>query len=53
MEDDLPGKMKVSLRSLGSEDTTVISRRFGGGGHVNASSFNIEIDVYATWKRTL
>ncbi len=32
-------KYKVSLRSAPEEDTSVISKTFGGGGHKNASSF--------------
>ncbi|PRP76741.1 hypothetical protein PROFUN_11744 [Planoprotostelium fungivorum] len=32
-------KLKVSLRSLPEEDTSVISKKYGGGGHKNASSF--------------
>ena len=32
------GVIKLSLRSLGDEDTTVVTQAFGGGGHRNASS---------------
>ncbi|KAH0913917.1 hypothetical protein HID58_028363 [Brassica napus] len=32
-------KLKISLRSVEEEDTTVASQRFGGVGHKNASSF--------------
>lgn len=32
-----PGDWRVSLRSKGALDTAAIARRFGGGGHTNAS----------------
>jgi oligoribonuclease NrnB/cAMP/cGMP phosphodiesterase (DHH superfamily) len=43
------GLYKVSLRSVAEEDTTVISKHFGGGGHRNASSFNISKTVWRQW----
>eukprot|EP01112_Ceratiomyxa_fruticulosa_P011986 TRINITY_DN3301_c0_g1_i7.p1 TRINITY_DN3301_c0_g1~~TRINITY_DN3301_c0_g1_i7.p1 ORF type:complete len:325 (+),score=71.20 TRINITY_DN3301_c0_g1_i7:314-1288(+) len=46
-----PNVLKVSLRSIGDEDTTVISKAFGGGGHKNASSFMLEAPVFETWKK--
>lgn len=42
-------KIKVSFRSLGKEDTTPISQKFGGGGHANASSCIVAIDEYNKW----
>ncbi len=42
-------KMKVSLRSIGDEDTTVISQAFGGGGHRNASSFIVDTIEFESW----
>jgi len=45
-----PNKLKVSLRSIEDEDTTVISKHFGGGGHKNASSFMLDKDIWAQWK---
>ncbi len=42
-------KMKVSLRSIGDEDTTVVSQAFGGGGHRNASSFIVDTIDFETW----
>eukprot|EP01135_Chromosphaera_perkinsii_P006938 Nk52_evm26s628 gene=Nk52_evmTU26s628 len=44
---------KVSMRSLKepvNEDTSVISKHFGGGGHANASSFNIEAEQFDSWR---
>ena len=41
--------IKCSLRSLGSEDTTRISKAFQGGGHLNASSFLVETSVFESW----
>lgn len=43
-------KLKCSLRSTGSEDTTTISKAFGGGGHLNASSFVITASEFNDWK---
>lgn len=42
--------IKVSLRSKGDEDTTVVSQAFGGGGHRNASSFLINKTEFDSWK---
>lgn len=43
--------LKISLRSLGSDDTTEISKAYGGGGHRNASSFLINRNEYMKWKQ--
>ncbi len=37
-----PGYHRVSLRSRGSIDVNVIARKFGGGGHRNASGCAVE-----------
>lgn len=42
--------LKISLRSLDSEDTTSISQEYGGGGHRNASSFMLTCDEFERWK---
>jgi len=42
--------LKISLRSIGSEDTTEISQAYGGGGHRNASSFMINRKEFKKWK---
>lgn len=48
---ELPeNQLKISLRSLGNEDTTIISKYYNGGGHANASSFIIEKSIYEKWK---
>ena len=44
-------KIKVSLRSIGDEDTTAVSQAFGGGGHRNASSFVTETAVFERWSQ--
>ena len=44
-------KIKVSLRSIGDEDTTVISQAFGGGGHRNASSFVTDTSAFRQWSQ--
>lgn len=41
--------VKCSLRSTDAEDTSVISRAYGGGGHLCASSFMIDRDEFAAW----
>jgi oligoribonuclease NrnB/cAMP/cGMP phosphodiesterase (DHH superfamily) len=45
------GQMKVSLRSLGACDTTIYSTQFGGGGHLNASSFIVGSDTLESWRK--
>ncbi|KAK9278107.1 hypothetical protein L1049_027665 [Liquidambar formosana] len=42
--------LKISLRSVDSEDTTPISQEFGGGGHRNASSFMLSVAEFERWK---
>ncbi|KAG2653090.1 hypothetical protein PVAP13_1NG427100 [Panicum virgatum] len=42
--------LKISLRSLEQEDTTLISQEYGGGGHRNASSFMLSITKFDQWK---
>jgi phosphoesterase RecJ-like protein len=37
-----PMRYKVSLRSNGVIDCSVIATYFGGGGHVRAAGFNLE-----------
>ena len=40
-----PGYHRVSLRSRGAIDVNVIARRFGGGGHRNASGCAVEASL--------
>lgn len=42
-------KVKCSLRSTGAEDTSVISKTYYGGGHLNASSFIIDKQELEQW----
>ena len=42
-------KYKVSLRSLGEEDTTAVASGLGGGGHRNASSFTAPVQDIDSW----
>ena len=51
-EADMAGsdKVKVSLRSVGDEDTTPVSAAHGGGGHQHASSFMVEEAVWRGWR---
>ncbi|XP_073064695.1 uncharacterized protein [Primulina eburnea] len=42
--------LKISLRSVDDEDTTLISQEYGGGGHQNASSFVLSRVEYQQWK---
>ena len=43
------GVIKLSLRSLGDEDTTVVTQAFGGGGHRNASSCLVPEAEFGRW----
>lgn len=45
------GLIKVSVRSKGEEDTTVISQHYGGGGHKNASSCMVPLTEWEAWAR--
>ncbi|KAJ6816924.1 uncharacterized protein M6B38_413550 [Iris pallida] len=47
---DNDNMLKISLRSLDSEDTTPISQEYGGGGHRNASSFMLTCNEFERWK---
>ncbi|XP_074586108.1 uncharacterized protein LOC141841809 [Curcuma longa] len=42
--------LKISLRSVDAEDTTPISKRYGGGGHQKASSFMLKCAEFEEWK---
>jgi nanoRNase/pAp phosphatase (c-di-AMP/oligoRNAs hydrolase) len=41
---------KVSLRSLGSWDTTRLVKALGGGGHANASSCLLPRQEFEAWR---
>jgi phosphoesterase RecJ-like protein len=50
------GKFRISLRSKGSVDVAAVAHRFGGGGHINASGFELSgayADVLETVLREL
>jgi len=51
------GRVSVSLRAKGECDVSTVARRFGGGGHRNASGFRFSgkttEEVYALVKSTL
>ncbi len=40
------GEIKVSLRSQGSMDVSLIAARYGGGGHRNAAGFRLSPDRF-------
>ncbi|XP_074263207.1 uncharacterized protein LOC141586011 [Silene latifolia] len=42
--------LKISLRSVDTEDTTLVSQKYGGGGHRNASSFMLSTAEFEAWK---
>lgn len=42
--------IKISLRSLGEEDTTAVTRALGGGGHRNASSCLVPVAAFEGWR---
>jgi len=44
-------RLKLSLRSTGPEDdTTVVTQRYGGGGHLNASSCLLDRSEFDRWR---
>jgi len=47
---DADTSYKVSLRSIQEEDTSVIAKSYGGGGHKNASSFLLAREKMDEWK---
>lgn len=42
---DAEGNLRVSLRSIGEFDVSVLAQLYGGGGHKNAAGFVIPADV--------
>lgn len=42
---DTEGNLKVSLRSIGDYDVSEIAKQFGGGGHKNASGFEMKAPI--------
>lgn len=50
--DELPGKYKVSLRSVKTpvdEDAAKVASKYGGGGHRNAASCIVDIETFQSW----
>lgn len=45
------GKAKCSLRSNGHYDVSAIAKVFGGGGHMNAAGFEVEVETLLNWLR--
>lgn len=43
------GKCLCSLRSNGNYDVSTIAKSFGGGGHMNAAGFEIDIKTLLEW----
>lgn len=41
----LDGALKISLRSCGEYDVAQLAAKFGGGGHRNAASFTLPINI--------
>lgn len=46
-----PGKTKISLRSKGPRDVNQMARRYGGGGHRNASGILIPLGMEEAFAR--
>eukprot|EP00753_Platysulcus_tardus_P014002 PLAT3973.1.p1 GENE.PLAT3973.1~~PLAT3973.1.p1 ORF type:complete len:343 (-),score=163.98 PLAT3973.1:51-1079(-) len=44
------GSLKMSIRAIGEQDSTRISRFYGGGGHAGASSFIVEEGIILGWR---
>ncbi|HRH18663.1 MAG TPA: DHHA1 domain-containing protein, partial [Aquabacterium sp.] len=45
------GRANCSLRSNGDYDVSAIAKLFGGGGHLNASGFNIDMPTLLEWMK--
>ena len=43
------GRANCSLRSNGDYDVSAIAKLYGGGGHLNASGFNIDMPTLLGW----
>jgi len=41
----LDGVLKISLRSCGDYDVSLMAAKFGGGGHRNAASFTLPVNI--------
>lgn len=41
----LDGTLKISLRSSGDYDVSLLAAKFGGGGHRNAASFTLPVGI--------
>jgi oligoribonuclease NrnB/cAMP/cGMP phosphodiesterase (DHH superfamily) len=41
----LDGVLKISLRSCGDYDVSLLAAKFGGGGHRNAASFTVPVSI--------
>ncbi len=41
----LDGVLKISLRSCGDYDVSLLAAKFGGGGHRNAASFTVPVNI--------
>ncbi len=44
-------KANCSLRSVGAYDVSVIAKAFGGGGHLNAAGFQVDLSVLLGWMK--
>jgi phosphoesterase RecJ-like protein len=43
------GRWAYSLRSRNGFDSSAIALKFGGGGHLAASGFTVDMPVHAKW----
>lgn len=41
----IDGVLKISLRSCGDYDVSLLAEKFGGGGHRNAASFTVPVNI--------
>lgn len=46
---DSKGEIECSLRSNGDFDVSTIAKKFGGGGHKNASGMNVQVETLISW----
>lgn len=48
-----PGHVRVSLRSRGEHDVSLVAREFGGGGHKNAAGCSFELPLSEAVERVV
>jgi len=47
------GRIRVSLRSGGEADVSIIAKKYDGGGHERSAAFVLEQDLQFPWERIM